>query len=81
MGVDRASGATDRNSIGIEIDPEYCRMTVRYLKAENSSFFSEARLLFEKISTEQTFAVMEDQALYEVKPAKKTAINGERRAY
>jgi hypothetical protein len=33
--------------------------------------FSEARLLFEKVAPEQTFAVMEDQALYEVKPAKK----------
>jgi len=60
-----------RNSIGVEIDPEYCRMTARYLKAENSGLFSEARLLFEKVAPEQTFAVMEDQALYEVKPAKK----------
>ena len=78
LGGDRASGATGRNSIGVEIDPEYCRMIARYLKAENSSFFSEARLLFEKVSPEQTFAVMEDQALYEVKPAKKKlTINGE----
>ena len=48
LGGDRASGATGRNSIGIEIDPEYCRMIARYLKAENSSFFSEARLLLKK---------------------------------
>lgn len=27
-----------RNSIGIEIDPEYCRMAARYLKAETSAF-------------------------------------------
>jgi site-specific DNA-methyltransferase (adenine-specific) len=66
-----AAMRTGRNSIGIEIDPEYCRMTARYLKAENSGLFSEHKLLFEKIVQEQTFAVMEDQALYEVKPAKK----------
>ena len=60
-----------RNSIGVEIDPEYCRMTARYLKAENSGLFSEVKLLFEKVAPEQTFAVMEDQALYEIKPAKK----------
>jgi site-specific DNA-methyltransferase (adenine-specific) len=46
-------------------------MTARYLKAENSGLFSEARLLFEKIALEQTFAVMEDQSMYDVKPAKK----------
>jgi DNA modification methylase len=60
-----------RNSIGIEIDPEYCKMIARYLKAENSGLISDAKLLFEKVAPEQTFAVMEDQALYEVKPAKK----------
>ena len=66
-----AAMRTGRNSIGIEIDPEYCKMTVRYLKAENSCLVSEARLLFEKVTPEQTFTVMEDQAMYEVKPAKK----------
>jgi modification methylase len=66
-----AAMRTGRNSIGIEIDPEYCRMIARYLKAENSGLLSENKLLFEKIAPEQTLAVMEDQALYEVKPAKK----------
>ena len=66
-----AAMRTGRNSVGIEIDPEYCRMTARYLKAENSALFSEAKLLFEKIAPQQTYAVMEDQTLYEVKPAKK----------
>jgi site-specific DNA-methyltransferase (adenine-specific) len=62
---------TDRNSIGVEIDQEYCRMAARYLKAETTDLFSNARLLFEKVSTEQTCMVREDQALYEVKPTRK----------
>ena len=60
-----------RNSIGIDIDPEYCRMAARYLKAENSGLFSTAQLLFQKADAEQASMVMEDQAFYEVKPAKK----------
>lgn len=60
-----------RNSIGIEIDPEYCRMAARYLKAETSGLFSEAKLLFERGIAEQAYVVSEDQALYEVRPAKK----------
>ncbi|MDQ7838091.1 MAG: site-specific DNA-methyltransferase [Thermodesulfobacteriota bacterium] len=62
---------TDRNSIGIEIDPEYCRMAARYLKAETADFFSNAKLLFEKVTVEKTCMVREDQTLYEVKPTKK----------
>jgi modification methylase len=62
---------TGRNSIGLDIDPEYCRMAARYLKAENSGLFSTARLLFEKINLEQKSMVMEDQVLYEVRPSKK----------
>jgi len=65
---------TDRNSIGVEIDQEYCRMAARYLKAETADLFSNARLLFEKVTTEQTCMVREDQALYEVKPARKKII-------
>jgi site-specific DNA-methyltransferase (adenine-specific) len=62
---------TGRNSIGIEIDPEYCRMAARYLKAETSGLFSDAQLHFERGIAEQACFVGEDQALYEVRPAKK----------
>lgn len=62
---------TGRDSIGVEIDPEYCRMAARYLKAETSGLFSNAKLLFERSSAEEACLVMEDQALYEVRPAKK----------
>jgi modification methylase len=62
---------TGRNSMGVDIDPEYCRMAARYLKAENSGLFSAAKLLFEKVSAQQTTTVMENQALYKVRPSKK----------
>jgi len=60
-----------RNSIGVEIDPGYCRMAVRYLKAENSDLFATAKLLFEEAAPEEAHLVREDQALYEVQPARK----------
>ncbi|MCE5250805.1 site-specific DNA-methyltransferase [bacterium] len=39
---------TKRNSIGVEIDSEYCRYTAMHLKAENNDLFSDTRLVFEK---------------------------------
>ena len=62
---------TGRNSIGVEIEPEYCRMAARYLKAENPDLFSSEKLIFEKTITERECLVREDQALYEVRPSKK----------
>lgn len=63
-----------RNCIGIEIDPEYCRMAARYLKKESSNLFINTQLLFEKMITDNVgrLQVCEDQALYEVKSARKT---------
>jgi site-specific DNA-methyltransferase (adenine-specific) len=66
-----AAMRTGRNSIGIDIDPEYCRMAARYLKAENCDLFATATLLFEKVASEPASLVKEDHALYEVRPAKK----------
>ena len=62
---------TGRNSIGVEIDPEYCRMAARYLKAESGDLFSNAGLIFEKWAAEQPCFVSEDRALYDVRPARK----------
>ncbi len=62
---------TGRNSIGIEIDPEYCRMAARYLKAETADLFAKAELRFEKAPTETAASAQEDLALYSVRPAKK----------
>jgi DNA modification methylase len=66
-----AAFRTGRNSIGIEIDPEYCRMAARYLKAENTDLFASAELRFERASAGRACAVMEDSALYGIRPAKK----------
>lgn len=65
-----AAFRSGRNSIGIEIDPEYCRMAAQYLKAESSDLFSSAKLIFEKATAETAGVVKEDQALYGVRPAK-----------
>lgn len=60
-----------RNSIGVEIDPEYCRMTARYLKAESADLFVDTRLIFERATPDApTFTVKEDQELYRVRPAR-----------
>ena len=61
---------TGRNSIGVEIDPDYCLMAARYLKAEASDFFSSAKLVFEKATVHDGISINEDQGLYNVRPAK-----------
>ena len=63
-----------RNSIGIDIDPEYCRMAARFLKKESSNLFVKTELVFEKMMHDNTgrMKVCEDQALYEVQSARKT---------
>lgn len=66
-----AAMRTGRSSIGIEIDIEYCRMAAQYLRAENNGSSPSVRLLFEKTNTAQAYSVMEDQTMYEIKPAKK----------
>jgi len=66
-----AAFRTGRNSIGVEIEPEYCRMAARYLKAETTELFPNATLIFEKATSEQAHLVREDKELYQVRPAKK----------
>jgi modification methylase len=66
-----AAFQTGRNSIGVEIDPDYCRMAARYLKAETLNLFSSAELIFEKVSSDRACMVKEDQTLYEVRPARR----------
>ena len=61
-----------RNSIGVEVDPEYCRMAARYLKAESNNLFSKAELIFERVFQEEgPHMVKEDSALYDVRPARR----------
>ncbi len=61
----------NRNSIGVEIDPEYCQMAARYLKAESSDLFSDVKLVFEKaIAQKEASVVREDRELYRIRPAR-----------
>jgi len=56
----------NRNSIGIEIDAEYCRMVTRRLKAENQSLFSQACIQFSRVAKgpSNTLTVREVGASY-----------------
>ncbi len=61
-----------RNSIGIEIDPDYCRMIASHLKAESSGLFQEANLIFERAApTDKAMLVQEEPAYYHVRPSRR----------
>jgi len=42
-----AAMKANRNSIGVEIDPEYCKMTLKRLQQEGQTFFSQIEIKFE----------------------------------
>jgi len=42
-----AAMKANRNSIGVEIDPEYCKMTLKRLQREVQTFFSQIEIKFE----------------------------------
>jgi len=67
-----ASSRYSRNSIGIDIDPEYCRMAARFLKKECTSLFTKTELVFEKMIHGRAghMQVREDQTLYGVRSAR-----------
>ncbi len=71
-----ASIRSGRNSIGVEIEPEYCRMAARQLKAEASNLFNNIQLKFEKIEKRSMgqLQVCEDSAMYDVRPARKVLV-------
>jgi len=60
-----------RNSIGVDIDPEYCRMAAAYLKAETHNLFNAAKLQFERAEiSDLQYIIHEDKVLYSVQPAR-----------
>jgi site-specific DNA-methyltransferase (adenine-specific) len=63
---------TGRNSIGLDIDTEYCRMAARRLKEETATLFSTARLVFEKAvqASQGTVQLHEEPELYAVRRRK-----------
>jgi hypothetical protein len=68
-----------RNSIGVEIDREYCRQTARRLLQENSDLFSQADVQFLKEfpgAGRDASQVCEDASLYGIKRAVKAKYSG-----
>jgi site-specific DNA-methyltransferase (adenine-specific) len=55
-----------RNSIGIDIDPEYCKMTEDRLRKENSDMFSSATLefIYPAQEVQSTLAVSDKRSKY-----------------
>jgi site-specific DNA-methyltransferase (adenine-specific) len=55
-----------RNSVGVEIDREYCRMAARRLKHEATDMFSDAQLRFERLVDDPAagLQVREDESVY-----------------
>lgn len=56
----------ERNSIGLDIDTEYCRMAAQRLRTETSDMFRNASLVFQRssVSSEGVIAVHEETAQY-----------------
>ena len=56
----------ERNSIGIEIDPEYCRISAHRLSNETSNMFSRAELIFEAAqkNPQGVLEVREESTIY-----------------
>lgn len=65
-----AAMRTGRNSVGVEIEPEYCRQAARYLKAESTDLFKKTKLVFEKATSACMQSLREDQELYNINPSK-----------
>jgi site-specific DNA-methyltransferase (adenine-specific) len=71
---------TRRNSLGIELDTEYCRMAASRLMNENGSLFTRATLQIELRA--QNAAIAADRevgALHENPPSYRTARSSKRR--
>ena len=50
-----------RNSIGVDIEPEYCRMAAKQLKAESSNLFSSSKIIFERAEGTRLVPVEDDR--------------------
>jgi DNA modification methylase len=66
-----AAMKTGRSSIGIEIDPAYCRMAAKTLRTESTNLFSSGELMFEKNKAGYSLAVKEKKSAYRTNSIKK----------
>ena len=64
----------DRNSIGVEIDPEYCRLAARSLIKESANFISSSNLYFERVRNGKALMLHDNQPLYSFKHTMKKTI-------
>jgi DNA modification methylase len=65
-----AAMQTQRNSIGVDIDPEYCKLAARRIMAEENSMLYETEVEFGRTapSKQECLTVREHPALYKAKP-------------
>jgi len=65
---------TGRNSIGVDIDAEYCRLAARHLRDETQTLFSRARLVLERAEETPagTVCLREERAMYRVHGRKRS---------
>ncbi|NLH40298.1 MAG: site-specific DNA-methyltransferase [Planctomycetes bacterium] len=62
-----------RNSIGVEIDRQYCRMASKRLKAENSGLFASSELIFERAERKSSGQVLcLDPELSRLRPSRQS---------
>ena len=68
-----------RNGIGIEIDPEYCRMAAKFMNTECVDLFSKTNLVFEKTIKEfdDVVQLCENRKLYQVRKLRETVVNSQ----
>jgi modification methylase len=67
---------TGRNSIGVEIDAEYCRLAAHRLRGETSDLFSQAQLLFQKAQPDSQgiLEIREEPETYGTHPRSKRSL-------
>lgn len=65
----------ERNSIGVEIDQEYCRMAAQRLREESNNLFSSATLLFQKLDSKfaDSPSIRKAPEIYETKSIKSSS--------
>jgi site-specific DNA-methyltransferase (adenine-specific) len=56
-----AAEKANRNSIGIEIDEEYCHMALRRFHSEGSTLFSQKRIAFERVREKDGALVLHEE--------------------
>jgi site-specific DNA-methyltransferase (adenine-specific) len=73
-----AAMRSGRNSIGIEIDPSYCRLAARRLRDEGASLFTTHELRFRRADSGggKPCAVREDRGTYRVAAARGGSLPG-----